>query len=52
MSKMQSTLSHYFDQVSETELVPQIPACAQHDDLTVKIAPRKQPLDAPELRHC
>jgi hypothetical protein len=49
---MQAALRHHLDQVTEAELVAQIPAHAQNDDLTVKMPPCKQILDAPQLAHC
>ncbi len=41
MRKMQAALSHHLDQITQAELVTQIPTHTQDDDLPSKVPPGK-----------
>jgi hypothetical protein len=43
--KDHSALSHYFHEVSYTQLVPQIPANAQNNNLLIEVPTLEQSLD-------
>jgi hypothetical protein len=42
MGQIQPELCHHFNEVSKAELIPQIPADTQSDNLSVKVQPPKQ----------
>src|SRR5215472_11797520 len=47
----QATLSHHLHQISEAELVAQIPPHAQHDDLAIEVAAFEQLLQTQKPGH-
>ena len=51
MRKTQSALGHHLDQIPKAEFVPQVPAHAQDDHLTVEVPPCKQLFNAAQLAH-
>jgi hypothetical protein len=47
----QSTLGHHFHQISQAELVAQVPANTQDDHLAIKVPPREELLQTLKLTH-
>jgi hypothetical protein len=44
MSQRQTPLGHHLDQIAQAELVAQVPAHTQNDDLPIKMPPIEQPV--------
>ena len=51
MHKRQTALGHHLDQIAQAELVAKVPAHAENDDLSIKMSPIKQRLQAFPLAH-
>jgi hypothetical protein len=51
VSKVKTSLRHHLDQITEAQLVTQVPANAKNDHLTIKVSPCKQLLHAAQLAH-
>src|SRR5271163_539088 len=49
--KLQAALGHHLHQVTQTELVAQIPTYTQNDNLAVKVSSCKQLFQALQLAH-
>lgn len=51
MSERQAAFGHHFHEISETELVSQIPAHAENDDLPLEMAALEKLVDAQHQNH-
>jgi hypothetical protein len=51
VSQRQTSFAHHFDQVAQAELVAQVPANTQNDDLPIEMASTEQLLQSLQLAH-
>jgi hypothetical protein len=52
VSKRQPSLSHHLDEISQAELVAQLPTHTKNDHVTVKVTAGEQPVQTLQLAHC